>query len=113
MRNSIFCVVFNIIFNLLLIRFLKVSGLALASSLSAILAVLFLMFNLRKKIGRFNIQSIIRTIFKTGASALAMAIVVRIVFGFVSPFNEFIGLFVSIGSGAIVYAIMVLVLKVE
>ena len=65
------------------------------------------------KIGRFNIQSIIRTIFKTGASALAMAIVVRIVFGFVSPFNEFIGLFVSIGSGAIVYAIMVLVLKVE
>ena len=42
-----------------------------------------------------------------------MAIVVRIVFGFVSPFNEFIGLFVSIGAGAIVYAIMVLVLKVE
>ena len=113
MKNSIFCVVFNIIFNLLLIRFLKVSGLALASSLSAILAVLFLMFNLRRKIGRFNIQSIVKTIFKTGVSALAMAIVVRLMFGIVSQFNEFIGLFVSIGAGAIVYAIMVLVLKVD
>lgn len=113
MKNSIFCVVFNIIFNLSLIRFLKVAGLALASSMSAILAVFFLMFNLRKKIGKFNVKSMIITLIKTGLSALAMAIVVLKLFGLISPVSEFIALAVSISAGALVYGIMVLVLKVD
>ena len=33
---------------------MNVSGLALASSIAAILAVCFLMYRLRKKIGKFN-----------------------------------------------------------
>lgn len=113
MKNSIFCVIFNIIFNLSLISFLKVAGLALASSMSAILAVFFLMFNLRKKIGKFNVKSMIITLIKTSFSALAMAIVVLKLFGLLSPVNEFIGLAVAISVGALVYAIMVLVLKVD
>lgn len=113
MKNSIFCVIFNIVFNLLLIRYLKVSGLALASSMSAILAVFFLMINLRRKIGKFNVKSMIVTFIKTSLSALAMAVVVLKLFALLSPVNEILALIVSIGSGAIIYGVMVLVLKVD
>ena len=81
--------------------------------MSEILAVFFLMINLRRKIGKFNVKSMIVTFIKTSLSALAMAVVVLKLFALLSPVNEILALIVSIGSGAIIYGVMVLVLKVD
>ena len=113
MKNSMLCVGFNIVFNLLLIKYLKAPGLALATSISAILAVIFLTYNLRKKIGKLNGKQILITLLKTGLSGVSMAIVVLFVYSKILRISSTLALVVSIGAGAIVYGAMVLVLKVD
>ena len=92
---------------------MKVSGLALGSSISAIIAICFLLFNLRKKIGKFNAMSILMTLFKTFLASCVMAITVLKIFAKISLISEFLGLIVSVSMGAIVYSIIVLILKVD
>ncbi|MDR0879130.1 MAG: murein biosynthesis integral membrane protein MurJ [Clostridioides sp.] len=113
MKNSILCVAFNIGFNLLLINHLKAPGLALASSISAILAVLFLMYNLRKKIGQLGAKSMVITIFKTSIAAALMSAVVLFVFNRLGYMPEAASLGISVLAGAVVYACAVFLLKVD
>ena len=113
MTNSVLCVVFNILFNILFIKYFGVAGLALGSSLSAIVAVIFLGIKLRKKVGKLNGKVMITTFVKTLLAGLAMAIVVLLAYNFLLPFHQKIALFASIFVGAIVYGIMVFILKVD
>lgn len=113
MKNSIICVVFNVVFNLMLIKYLGAPGLALATSISAILSVLFLTFNLRKKIGRINGKIMIQTLLKTGVSGIIMGIIVTFVHSLLLPISSIIAMVLSVLVGAIIYAIMVLLLKVD
>ena len=113
MINSVLCVAFNIIFNLMLIKHLGVAGLALGSSLSAVVAVIFLTVNLRKKIGRFNGKIIMSTFAKTMLSGIVMGIAVVASYNFMAGFHQKLALFASIGIGAIVYGVMVFILKVD
>lgn len=113
MTNSILCVIFNIAFNLMLIKYLKAPGLALASSLSAVVAVLFLGLNLRKKIGRLNGKSMLSTLAKTSLSALAMGFAVLKSYQVILPMSQTVALFGSIFIGVLVYGVMVFILKVE
>lgn len=113
MVNSILCVVCNIIISLYLIRIMKAAGLALGSSISAVIAACFLMFNLRKKFGKFNGKIILATILKTFISSVIMAFIVLKLFAKISIISEPLALIVSISIGAIVYGIMVLILKVD
>ena len=113
MKNSILCVGFNVIFNLVLIKYLKAPGLALATSISAILAVTFLTYNLRKKIGRLNGKQMLITLLKTGLSGVVMSIVVLFVYSKIVAISSTLALIASIGVGAIVYGVMVIVLKVD
>lgn len=113
MKNSILCVTFNIIFNLILIKYLKAPGLALGSSISAILAAAFLMFSLRKKIGKLNGMSILSTIIKTFIAGIVMAIAVLFIFNRLNVINELLAFVLSVSIGAIVYGVLVLVLRVD
>lgn len=113
MKNSLLCVFLNIIFNLILVRFLKAPGLALGSSLSAIFAVTFLMYNLRKKIGRLHAKNMIITFFKTLFASGIMATVVLFTFDKISQTNEIIALLISTSIGAIVYVIIIIQLKID
>ena len=113
MKNSILCVICNILFNLILIQTMKVSGLALGSSLAAIVAVCFLIIKLRKKIGKFNVMSILITLLKTFIASCLMAFIVLKLFAKISLISEFLALAVSVSIGAIAYSIIVLILKVD
>lgn len=113
MKNSILCVAFNVIFNLALIKYLKAPGLALATSISAILAVIFLTINLRKKIGRLNGKLMVITLLKTSISSLLMSVIVLIVHSALLSVSSTLALVVSVGIGVIVYLIMVILLKVD
>ncbi|WP_246893333.1 murein biosynthesis integral membrane protein MurJ [Clostridioides difficile] len=113
MKNSILCVICNILFNLILIQTMKVSGLALGSSLAAIVAVCFLIIKLRKKIGKFNVMSILITLLKTFIASFLMAFIVLKLFAKISLISEFLALAVSVSIGAIAYGIIVLILKVD
>lgn len=113
MMNSVLCVGFNIFFNIVLIKHLGAAGLALGSSLSAAVAVIFLVINLRKQIGRFNGKIMVTTFVKTMIAGLLMAFAVVNAYNLMSGIHQKVALIGSIGIGAIVYGIMVFVLKVD
>ena len=68
----------NIILNLLFIKPLKIGGLALATSLSAIINISVLFYLLQKRIGSFKNTQLLPGLIKIAASSLAMGVTVMI-----------------------------------
>lgn len=119
MTNGALSMGLNIILNFILIKFLGHEGLALATSISALICILLLFNSLKKKIGYFGQDKIMKTTLKSLISAIMMGVVTYFTYntlanilgnGFI---QEAIALFVSIGIGAIVYGGLVILLKVE
>jgi putative peptidoglycan lipid II flippase len=71
--------IFNILFSLILMVPLRLGGLALASTLSALCQMAMLLYFLRRKIGRFRGRSIAMAGGKTLIATLPMALVVSLV----------------------------------
>lgn len=119
MKNGILAMILNIVLNIILVKKLKIAGLALATSVSSIICIFLLFDSLKKKVGYFGQEKIIRTTLKSIASSVVMGVVTYFGYNLISGMlgNGFvydaISLFVSIIFGAIVYGILVIVLKVE
>ena len=109
----------NIIFNIVLSRFMGHAGLALGTSLSAIICTILLYINLGKKIGNFGQINIIKTFIKSLAASIIMGIITKYVYNYidamvgVSLINSIISLGSSVLIGAIVYAAIIIILKVD
>ncbi|CEN25838.1 murein biosynthesis integral membrane protein MurJ [Paraclostridium sordellii] len=119
MINGIIAVILNIVLNIALVKVMGHGGLALATSLSAIICILLLFGSLKKKIGYYGQDKIKSTFLKSLISSLIMGVVTYFIYKFLSGMlglgfiQEAISLGVSVAIGAIVYAILVVALKVE
>ena len=119
MINGIITVILNIVINLILVRIMGHGGLALATSIAAIICTILLIVSLKKNIGSFGQERIIKTLIKSLISALIMGVITIFVYKGMNNtlglrfINEFIYLFGSIGIGVIVYGILVIILRVE
>ncbi|AUN15205.1 murein biosynthesis integral membrane protein MurJ [Paraclostridium sordellii] len=119
MINGIIAVILNIVLNIALVKVMGHGGLALATSLSAIICILLLFGSLKKKIGYYGQDKIKSTFLKSLISSLIMGAVTYFIYKFLSGMlglgfiQEAISLGVSVAIGAIVYAILVVALKVE
>lgn len=119
MINGAIAMIMNIVLNLILVKYLQLSGLALATSLSAIICIFLLFASLKKKIHYFRQEKIIKTFLKAIVASIVMGIVTVMIYirmnrilglGIIS---ESIALGISILIGAFVYGIMVILLKAE
>lgn len=71
MANSAVAVLVNIALNIILAKFLGIGGLALATSISAIVSAALMFITLRKKIGPFGLKETAKSFAKmVGASIL-------------------------------------------
>ena len=119
MVNGIVSIVFNIVLNLILIRFLGYKGLALATAISAYIGLILFFFSLKKKIGNFEQHKVFSVAIKSIVSSLIMGVAAKFIFEFVSNLlgagiiNEILSLGLSVGAGAIIYFIIIYILKVE
>lgn len=119
MVNGIISVVLNIILNIILVNIMGYNGLALATSLSFLICTLLLFSSLKKKIGYFGEDKIIKTTLKSILAATFMGAVTYFGYDIVSNLlgtgfiNDAISLVVSILIGVIVYGIAVIILKVD
>ena len=119
MINGAMTMILNIVLNLILIKYFKHAGLALATSISSIIGTLILFFTLNKKIGYFGQYKIIKTASKTIIAAIVMGIITYFGYNLLSNMlgNGFlydtISLFSAIILGAIVYGVLIIILKVE
>ncbi|MDY2882030.1 MAG: murein biosynthesis integral membrane protein MurJ [Romboutsia timonensis] len=109
----------NIILNIILVKYLGIKGLALSTSISSIICVLLLFYSLNKKIGYYGQDKIIKTTLKSIISAFVMGVVTYLGYNILSKMlgngtiYEAISLFTSIVIGGIVYAVLIILLKVE
>ena len=119
MVNGAISVVFNIVLNLILVKFMAHSGLALATSIATTIATLLLLNGLKKKIGSLGTKGYITTFIKTGLASGIMGGVTYLIYhgtyGLlgVSKLYNLISLLVAVGVGVIVYLVLCYVFGVE
>ncbi len=119
MINGAIAIGINIILNLILVKFMGHTGLAFATSISAIICIFLLFNSLRRKIGYFGQDKIIKTSLKTFTAATIMGIITYFSYTFLNNslgvgfIKEVISLIGSIGIGVIIYAILIVIFKVE
>lgn len=115
MVNGTIAMVINILLNIILVKCFGMPGIALATSISAIICIFLLLRKLKYKIGYFGQDKIIKLTIKSTISALLMGFVVSNAFHYISIFiaNEIILLLICIIIGVIIYGVIIKILKVE
>lgn len=119
MVNSFYALILNIVFNLLLVQSMGHSGLAFASTLSTTLTGIFLLYELRKKIGRLGLKTMIESSVKIMISAIIMGIVVYFFYNYsltaIDPSRliELVILILAVLLGAATYVISLYIFKVD
>ncbi len=78
-KISFLGLVLNIIFNTILMFPLKISGIALATSLSGIICCVILFIKLRRKLGGLGLKEIISSFIRMSLASLAMGLACRLV----------------------------------
>jgi putative peptidoglycan lipid II flippase len=119
MVNGFIAVGLNVVLNFILIGPMEHRGLALATAISTTLTTGYLFFGLRKKIGSLGVSTVLRCGVKSLASSVIMGAIVY--FTYYSLIERYLGntiyelgiLLLSIGIGAVVYLIILYLLKVD
>lgn len=119
MKNSLYALILNFIFNLILVQFMGHLGLALATSISAVITAIVLLYELRKKIGRLGLRAMTQTSIKTLISSVIMGVVVYVFYNYAkaalqpSRLMEIVLLGGTVLLGVIVYLIFLYLFKTE
>jgi putative peptidoglycan lipid II flippase len=119
MINGAISVGFNIVLNLILVKFMAHSGLALATSIATTIATLLMFYGLKKKIGSLGSLSNIKCGLKSGIASCVMGAVAYIVYNGlyailgVSKLYNLVSLLVAVGLAVIVYVVLLYVFRVE
>ena len=119
MINGAIAMGLNIVLNIIFVKFMGHAGLALATSLSALICTFLLFYSLRKKIGNFGQEKILTTAIKSLLSAILKGVCVTFAHAFIINhtgtgfIGQVISILVSVLAGVIVYGISVIFLKIE
>ncbi len=117
--NSVIIVIMNIGLNFSLIRILDIRGLALATSLSVTLPIIFLLHKLQFKIGSLNIKNNLICGAKCLLSSFIMGLVVFVLYNNLSKviginsMADIVILAISICIGILLYSLLIYFMKVR
>ncbi|WP_054942737.1 murein biosynthesis integral membrane protein MurJ [Paenibacillus ihuae] len=108
MINAIQSMLLNIFLIVILSRYLGISGLALATSISGLFCSLMLIWKLRRKIGSFGLKNILFSMLKAFLASIFMGIACRFLFGFLTQsIHIYLALFISIFFGLVFYLLLI------
>jgi len=110
MVNGAIAIIMNIVLNVLLIKYMEHAGLAFATSISGIVCILLLFRSLKKRIGYYGEDKIIKSTIKSLIASIIMGVITWFVYECIS---NVVGLILSISVGVIVYGILIIIFKVE
>lgn len=119
MINGAIAMGLNIVLNIILAKFMGHAGLALATSLSAIICTILLFVSLSRKIGYFGQNKIIKTTLKAIVAAVIMGIITNIAYRYIDAtlaeglINQVISLGTSVIIGAIAYGLLIIIFKID
>lgn len=119
MINSLFGIVINVIINIFIVKYMKVSGLTLATTISAIITTILMLWDLNKKIKGISLKNIFVNFIKVSIASMIMA-------GFIFFINRicaaefvnamkssFMSILLSFVVGSIVYFICLYIVKIK
>jgi putative peptidoglycan lipid II flippase len=113
MVNGAIAVGLNIVLNIILSRYLGIGGLALATSIAAIVATVLLLVTLRRKIGGFRLREITFSLGKMTIASVVMGIIASVAYGnLCKALSANLSLILAIGVGALTYLIIIYILRV-
>ncbi|MFH1715241.1 MAG: murein biosynthesis integral membrane protein MurJ [Elusimicrobiota bacterium] len=112
-KIAVFAMILNVELNIILINYLNVGGLALATAISSAFNVIFLMSALRQKIGKLGLKRIFWTALKVILAGFIMGGVCYFSAYAVFAGHKLLQVLVSIVFGTVVYGIITYFLKVE
>lgn len=111
---STIAVAMNIILNFILSRYLGLGGLALATSISAIVGSLLLLFSLRRRIGSIGLHTMLWTVSKIMLASFVMGVLSKLAYSFlINNFSISISLLLAICLGILVYSTLVYFMKID
>ncbi|MDP9751536.1 murein biosynthesis integral membrane protein MurJ [Thermoanaerobacter pentosaceus] len=117
MINGAMAVLLNIALNLILVRYLKLGGLALSTSIAAIFATFLLFYSLKRKVGKIDGKYMFMSFIRAMLASIVMGVLVHFMYNnFIvkmpsdKRIYEAIALFITILAGAIIYSVIVLVI---
>lgn len=119
MINGAIAVGFNIILNLILVKYMEHAGLALATSIATAIATILMFYTLKKKIGSLGTLSYIKCGLKAGLASAIMGVIAYVVYhGLysalgVSKLYNLISLLVAVGLAVIVYGVLCYLFRIE
>ena len=112
MINGSIAVSLNIVLNIILSRFMGVNGLALATSISALVSVFLLFISLRKKIGQLGLKNISYTFLKIFLASAFMGIISRASYSLFGVESN-ISLVLAILVGVLSYVIIIYNMRIK
>lgn len=110
--NSGFGIIINIILNLILSRYMGLSGIALATSLSLIITSFTLIITLEKKYKSFSFKEVAIVFMKVFVSALIMAVVLLYLKTYMTSVSFLFIIFLNV-IGIIIYLIILYFMKIK
>lgn len=119
MINSFFAIALNFILSFILVKFMGVSGLALASTISTVITTLTLILLLNKRLEGINLKKLIEVFIKVSVSSLIMGLVILNIRNIclakmgMNFLSNIIIIGISFVVGVIVYFISIRLFKVE
>ncbi|MFE6169863.1 murein biosynthesis integral membrane protein MurJ [Viridibacillus arvi] len=114
MYNASFAVILNILLSFILSSYMGISGIALATSISALFCSTLLVIKLRKKIGSFGLKGNFITLLKVTFASSVMGAVVYILNKYaLSDWNILLKISLVILVGSSIYFLTITLLKVK
>lgn len=108
--SGVLSVCINVVLNLILSQVMGLAGLALATSLAAMFSVVFLYYQLRKKIGNMNSKLFLTSSIKILFASILMGLGVYSVYSLVGGTTGFV---LSVVAGVTIYAIVIYFMKID
>lgn len=114
MINASIGMVLNIILNIILSKYMGIGGLALATSISAILTTGLLIRSLHKKIGPFGMKQISISFLKILITSLIMGAIAKAFHEYLkTALSQNLSLILAIVIGVVLYAVIIYFMKIE
>lgn len=119
MINSFIGIIINVIINIFIVKYMQVSGLALATSISSIIITLLMLINLNRKMNGIKLKSIYSTFIKILFSSAIMGIIINIINSYLieifgnNTHGSLISLIVNFIIGLTIYFMCIYFFKLE
>ncbi|WP_027309095.1 murein biosynthesis integral membrane protein MurJ [Caloramator sp. ALD01] len=111
--NAVIAIILNIILDFILSKYMGISGIAFATSISMLFCTFLLFISIRKKIGKIGLRDMLLTFVKILIASLVMGIVSKICFEFLKGYltnNK--ALIISIFIAIIIYGLVIIFLRI-